>query len=288
MIDVKTSSRVSVLAKNATLLSACLLTLATPLSAAAPNAKEPFDPNSGVRQAGLGTPTPLDKMIALDTVMGSKRVNWKGACNSYHVDVDPDKYRDKEVAIPAALGMRMSDGVLAIKAKDAEKLGGIATDIEALATKLNVPEEKLARAKKVRTHANRGEWPKVFLELGFLQNDVMKTLDEDGNKNRRAILISAGWLQGARSISGIVLDNFNVESAGLLREPLLVKTLKEDLEKVKSPARESVQVKALIAAMEQIFPLLDIPMHASPSKEDVMKINKISSDCIETLIKSKK
>lgn len=177
----------------------------------------------------------------------------------------------------------MSDGVLAIKAKDAEKLGAIATDIESLAAKLNVPDAKLARAKKVRSHASRGEWPKVFLELGFLQNDVMKTLDEDGNKNRRAILITAGWLQGARSISGIVLDNFNQDSAGLLREPLLVKTLAADLQKVKSPARESAQVIALIEAMNGIFPLLDIPLHASPTRADVKKINQLSTKCIKVL-----
>ncbi|MGE9267260.1 MAG: hypothetical protein ACQKBY_04120, partial [Verrucomicrobiales bacterium] len=62
------------------------------LEAAPPGAKEPFDPNSGVRKAGLGTPTPLDKMIALDTVLGKNGVDWAGVCNRFHVDVDPDNY----------------------------------------------------------------------------------------------------------------------------------------------------------------------------------------------------
>ncbi|MGE9266824.1 MAG: hypothetical protein ACQKBY_01910, partial [Verrucomicrobiales bacterium] len=191
---------------------------------------------------------------------------------------------DTAVVIPALLGMRMSDGVLSIKAKDAEKLSAIAADIESLAQKLNVPEEKLARAKKVRSHASRGEWTKVFLELGFLQADVMKTLDEDGNKNRRAILVSAGWMQGARAISGIVLDSYNQDSAGLLREPLLVKTLHEDLQKVKSPARESKQIGALIDAMAGIFPLLDIPLHASPAEADVKKLHDLSTECLKVIL----
>ncbi len=285
--QLKTFSGISsrcVSASKALGLAVCLGMIASNDRCAAAADNAPFDPNSGVRQAGLGTPTPLDKMIALDLALGKNGVDWKAACTTYHVDIDPDDYSDKAVAIPIILGMRMSDGVLAIKAQDSEKLGAIATDIESLAEKLDVPEEKLERAKKVRSHASRGEWPKVFLELGFLQADVMKTMDEDGNKNRRAILIAAGWLQGARSISGIVLDRFSADSAELLREPLLVKTLKADLEAVKEPARQSAQVKALIKALDGIFPLLNIPMHSNPSEADVKEINRLCTECIEAIL----
>ncbi len=150
---------------------------------------------------------------------------------------------------------------------------------------LDVGAAELARAKKVRLHAGRNEWPRVFLELGFLQNDVLKTLKKDANVDRRALLIAAGWLQGLHAISNVVADNYNPKTAGLLREPLLVEALLADLEGLKAAKKNTKQAQLLIKDLTEILPMLKIPMRAKLPKQHVQKIAEISSKSSKQLHK---
>ena len=188
------------------------------------NEPPPFDPKSAV-DGGLGMPTPYDKFIALDQALGKTPVNWKQYFSKTKVDVDVDEITETKVAMPTLLGFRISDGVMAIKAHDAELLNKCASDIEAMAKKLGVGDGELARAKKIRSSANAGEWLKVFMELGFLQQDIMKTLDRSENKVQGTLVIVAGWLQGARYVTGVVKDNYTSANSNILREPMLVDAL---------------------------------------------------------------
>ena len=244
--------------------------------------KAAFDP-SGARAGGLAPPTPIDKMIALDSVLGKNAVNWASVWNKYQLDVNPNDYSDADVSIPVLLGMRMSDGVLAIKARDAEKLNSVASDIEKLAEKLNVGQGELARAKKVRLYAGRNEWPRVFLELGYLQHDVLGTLKKDANADRRALLVAAGWLQGLNAISNVVNDQYSDASSGILREPLLVDALLADLNKLKPEKKNSKHAKLLIEELKKIKEWVNVPMRAPVPKTDVENIARIASASCKNL-----
>ncbi|NCQ36288.1 hypothetical protein GW813_14675, partial [bacterium] len=153
-------------------------------------------------------PNPYDKFIALDSALGAGTVKWSEVFNANAADSEPDKLSDTKVAIPALLGFRICDGVMAIKARDAAKLNACADDIEKLGKKLGVTDGDLKRAKLVRSFANQGEWGRVFLELGYLQQDIERTLQRESNAPGKApvqkILYAAGWLQGARYTSRLV------------------------------------------------------------------------------------
>ena len=244
--------------------------------------KAPFHPK-GARAGGLAPPTPIDKMIALDSVLGKNAVNWPSVWNKFQLDVNPNEYSDTEVSIPVLLGMRMSDGVLAIKARDAEKLNSVASDIEKLAEKLNVGRGELARAKKVRLYAGRNEWPRVFLELGYLQHDVLRTLKKDSNADRRALLVAAGWLQGLNAISNVVNDQYGGPASGLLREPLLVDALLADLNKLKPEKKSSKQAKLLFEELKKIRGWVNVPMRAPVPRSDVENIARIASASCKNL-----
>jgi hypothetical protein len=86
--------------------------------------KAPFDPTKA-KDAGVGMPTPYDKFIALDQVLTKTKVDWPQVFRKVAVDIDPDKFTDKDVAVPMILGVRIADGVMAIKAKDAELLKSV-------------------------------------------------------------------------------------------------------------------------------------------------------------------
>ena len=85
----------------------------------------------------------------------------------------------------------------------------------------------LGRARSVRAAANKGEWLKVFMELGFLQQDIMKKIDSPEQSNHGTLLIVTGWMQGARYTSTVIDENYSPETSNLLREPLLAKALKD-------------------------------------------------------------
>lgn len=244
--------------------------------------KANFDP-SGTRKGGLAPPTPIDKMIALDGLLGKNGVNWASVWTKNQLDINPNDYSDVDVAIPVLLGMRMSDGVLAIKARDAEKLNEVASDIEKLAKKLKVSDAELARAKQVRLYAGRNEWPRVFLELGYLQHDVLSTLKKDANSDRRALLVAAGWLQGVNSISNVVNDQYSADASGLLREPLLIDALLDDLSSLKAEKKESAQAKALVEELKKIREWVNVPMRAPIPQADVTSIATSSSAACKNL-----
>ena len=239
--------------------------------------KGAFNPNEGVRDAGMVTPTPIDKMMAINNVLGKGKVNWKSVAKRYKDYMDVDSYSDKNVLLPILMGMRMSDGVLSIMARDVEVLNAAAGDIETMADKLGVGKGQLQRANRVKSFANKNKWNRVFLELGFLQKDVMDTMAKEGNKDRRSLLIAAGWIQGAEMMSSVILANFSDDASALLREPLLVKQMVKEIEHLKADKRKDVTVVKMLATLKELAVLIDVPLNAPIPEANIKKIHEISS-----------
>ena len=242
--------------------------------------KAPFDP-SKAKDAGVGMPTPYDKFIALDQVLTKTKVNWPQTFRKVAVDIDPDSFTDKDVAVPMILGVRIADGVMAIKAKDAELLNKCATDIEKLAKKLGLSDADLGRARAVRAAANKGEWLKVFMELGFFQQDIMKKIDEPEHVTHGTLLIVTGWMQGARYTTTVIDENYSPETSNLLREPLLARALNEKLGSLPADLQSKPLVGKLRDVLPQIEKILNVPRDGAIPKEDVEQLNKLATEAVK-------
>ena len=245
----------------------------------------PFDPTKAV-DAGLGMPTPYDKFLALDLAIKGK-VNWKSYFSKTAVDVPVDEISDTKVQLPLLLGVRVSDGVMAIKARDAELLNKCASEIEAAAKKLGTPDSDLARAKAVRASANAGEWLKVFMELGFLQQDIFKTLDKADNKAQGSLVYIGGWLQGARYVSGVIEDNYTPAGSNTLREPLLVKALLDKIDKLPEPAKSSPMVVKAKASLTEMYDIVNIKIDGSIPKEKVTRLKTLATETVGSAMSGK-
>ncbi len=243
--------------------------------------KAPFDP-AKAKDSGLGMPTPYDKFLALDIALGQAKVDWKSLYAKYKGVVDTDDLEDTQIEIPAALGVRIADGVMAIKARDAEALNECASDIEKLAEKLDVPEGDMARAKRVRAAANAGKWLEVFMELGFLQQDIMQKLATDGP--RGDLLVLAGWMQGARYTTAVVLENYSPENSNFLREPKLADALIVATKKLPSATLNHKIGKAALEALPKMKALIDIPLTGSIPREGVEELHKLSTGVVEVIL----
>lgn len=239
----------------------------------------PFDPKKAV-EGGLGMPTPYDKFLALDQALGKKKIDWKAMFSRTAVDIAVDDISDKQVVLPVLLGVRISDGVMAIKARDAELLNRCASEIEAAARKLGVADDDLSRARKVRSTANAGEWLKVFMELGFLQQDIMKTLDREENKAQGSLVVIGGWLQGARYVSTAIKENYSAENSNFLREPLLLKELQKKLDALPANVKGNALVGRIGATLAEDYNIVNIKLDGSIPPDKVDRIAVLSREVV--------
>jgi hypothetical protein len=245
--------------------------------------KAPFDPKKA-EDAGVGMPTPYDKFLALDQALTNTKVNWGQIFRKVAVDIDPDTFTDKEVVIPMVLGIRIADGVMAIKALDAEMLNKCASDIEKLAKKLNIADSELGRARAVRAAANKGEWLKVFMELGFFQQDIMKKIEDKEHSNRGTLLIVCGWMQGARYTTTVIGENYSPAISNILREPLLARALKEKVEKLSGNVKNAPPVAKVREVLPKVESMLTIPLEGTISKENVAEINRLATEVVKAAL----
>ncbi len=249
--------------------------------------KAAFD-RSKAADGGVGMPTPYDKFLALDEVLSKGKVDWAKVARAYSKAIDTDEFKDTTVAIPLALGMRIADGVMTVKAKDAEQLNRCASDIEKLAKKLGVSDAEMSRGRAVRTAANKGDWLKVFMELGFFQQDIMKKLTDEKDPTKGTLIVVAGWLQGARYTAAVVEENYTPALSNILREPMLVKSLTEKVASLPSSVKSTPSVAKTTEALQQLGKLLDIPTEGTISKDDVHKIVAVTSDAVAEITKAVK
>jgi hypothetical protein len=246
--------------------------------------KAAFDP-ARAEIAPLGLPSPYDKFLGLDQVLRLSNANWKAAYNDISRFVDASKLKDESDAA-LALGVKIADGVMAIKAKDVNGLNDCSRQIEDIAKKLGVTDAEMSRAKIVRAHANKNEWLQVFMELGFLQTDIMKSLRAGSNARRRPLIISGGWMQGLHYTSHVIAKYNPPETSNFLREPVLVKAIQGELAALPAEVKARPKVAALIALMPGVYAAVNIPIEGSISKEGVQKLLETSGEIVDKITSS--
>lgn len=243
--------------------------------------KPAFDPSTA-QDAKLPLPSPYDKLLSIEVAMDGKPIDWAAIYNSSAVDIDVNRLTDRP-DLALAMGIKIADGIVAVKGQNLEHLNACADQIEAIAKKLGATDDDLARARIVRDYANRGRWLNVFMELGFLQSDIMKILNRDGNEHDRPLIVAAGWMQGARHVTELIEVTYSPEISNTLREPVLVKAVAEDLKKLPENLQANSKVAALRQAFEQAIPVVDIGVDAPVSQEQVQVLRKLADDTIRTL-----
>lgn len=264
--------------------STLIAVLALTCALYAQQAEEPkpeFD-KSKAEKAALPMPNPYDKLLAIEEAVGKDKIDWGALADGVAIDVDVNEVEGKPDAA-MALGVKIADGIVAIKAQNAEKLNRSADQLEALGKKLGATDDDLKRARQVRDLANRGEWLSVFLELGFLQADIMQKLASPENKDDRTLVIASGWLQGARYASALIEQNYTPELSNILREPMLAGELNKQVAALGGESGGSPKVQAIGKAMAEAYPIVNVPLNASIPKEDVAKLKSISDTAVEAV-----
>lgn len=246
---------------------------------------EPAKPEfnkANAKVAELPLPNPFDKLIAIEEVVGAGKIDWSALADSIAVDVDANDFPGKADA-SMALGVKIADGIVAIKAQNVEKLNRSADQLEALGKNLGATDDDLKRARQVRDLANRGDWLMVFLELGFLQTDILQKLNTPENLPYRTLVVASGWLQGARYATSLISANYTPELSNILREPVLAGELKKQVAALPADLQKSAKVGQISKAVEVAYPIVNVALTAPVAKEDVAKLKSIGDTAVEAV-----
>ena len=225
----------------------------------------------------------IDKLLSIESALGGKmrRTNeeqWARDYNDlyqkFRMDGDVAKIRGggKNIAATAmALGVKASDGVMALKARNIEALKDAADQIEALAKKLGATQGELGMANTVKIYATKGQWFNAFLALGRLQRDVLNYLRSNPEKTDLAVLvIVGGWMQGGRCVTHVIDQNYDDLVSNILREQRLVKLITENMEKLAPVYLNDPLVSDILKALPGILKQVDVGF-TEPVKQDVVK-----------------
>lgn len=225
----------------------------------------------------------IDKLLSIESALSGKlkrsgEDQWKGAYNELYVkfkeDGTPTKIRGggKSMVYTAmALGIKASDGVLALKARNIEALKDAADQIEVLAKKLGATQGELGMANTVKIYANKSQWFNAFLALGRLQRDVLNYLRSNPEKTDQAVLvIVGGWLQGGRIVTNVIDENYDEFVSNVLREQKLVDLIRENMEKLSPVYLNDPIVADIIKELPGIRKSVDVGL-TEPVKHDNVK-----------------
>lgn len=225
--------------------------------------KAGFDPKNFTGTADIlqSASSSVDSLIALEEDIGMVAEDWRGyyrGGKGLEFDIDSITEDSRRCIL---LGVKVADGVLALKAKDAETLNACAEYIERLARDLKVPEQSLSRGFMIKDAVNRGDWFDAFFQLGLYRQDIVRALKEaEGNDRSKAILIvCGGWFHGASIAVEVMEDNYSGEITNFLRSQSYVSLMIAELKSInREDLKSSNEMSYLLEALPKVRAIVDI------------------------------
>lgn len=227
----------------------------------------------------------IDKLLAIEAALGAHlkppRVNEEQWARDYG-KLYEDFHRDGRMSVlpgggentivdAFALGIKASDAVLALKARNVEALNLAAEQIEQLALKLGATKKELGMADTVKRYANSSRWLDAFLALGFLQRSVLNYLRENEDKRPKAVLvIVGGWIQGGRCVTDVIGKHYSGELSNILREPRLVAMILDEMQALPPDYLGDPMVKKILDVLPEIKAKVNVGLR-EPVKEENVK-----------------
>ena len=211
---------------------------------------------------GVTVINPIDKFLSIEGTLQGQGVaiDWKKLYLNCAVNLDaPAIAASGDVKAAMALGMKVADGVIAIKARHNEGMKDCARAIETLAKKLGVTDDELGRARKIEQLADKGLWMEVFSELGFYQEDIMRAIEEDKTKRDKALLILLGiWVQGGKGVTDLVTAHYSPGLSNVLREPKMLELVIAEIGKLPEETRNDPLLAETMLKMKRLHQIMDV------------------------------
>src|SRR5213594_3795933 len=228
-----------------------------------------------VRSDSISIPTPGELFAALEK---PGKINWSG---QYRPPM-PMTYRNR-AQIALNLGGLIADGFIAVEAKDSQQVKNIGSDIIKLAKALGVSEHVLSRGNSINEFAENDEWDVLQEELEATQNEVKSSMQSHSDQDLIILVTLGGWIRGTQVVSSAILQNYDEQSAKVLRQPALVRFMQSKVNEISTELRDEPLVKDVSQQLPGIEKLVSFPADKAPSLDEVRKVNEAVGKVMEEI-----
>src|SRR5256712_8390477 len=218
-----------------------------------------------VRSDSISIPTPGELFTALEK---PGKPNWTG---QYRGPI-PMTYRNR-AQIALNLGGLIADGFIAVEAKDGQQVKNIGSDIIKLAKALGVSERLLGRGSSINEFAENNEWDTLQEELEATQNEVKASMQSHADQDLVILVTLGGWIRGTQVVTSAIVQNYNEQSAKVLRQPALVHFMQSKINEISPELRNEPLVKDVSNELGKIEKLVSFPAGKAPNANEVRKVN---------------
>jgi hypothetical protein len=247
------------------LLVAAFLLVCCALLGAEPARLPPDQMAKAIRSDSISIPTPGELFAALEK---PGKPNWTG---QYRGPVSATYGNRAQIALN--LGGLIADGFIAVEAQDSQQVKNIGTDIIKLAKALGVSQNVLSRGNSINEFAENSEWDALQEELEATQNEVKSSMQTHRDQDLIILVSVGGWIRGTQVVSASVMQNYDEQSAKVLRQPALVAYIHSKMNDISPDLHDEPLVKEVSNQLAGVEKLVSFPPTKAPSADEVRKVN---------------
>jgi hypothetical protein len=218
-----------------------------------------------VRNDAISIPTPGELFAALGK---PGKPNWSGQFRG----PIPTTYKNR-AQIALNLGGLIADGFIAVEAQDGQQVKNTGTDIIKMAKALGVSENILSRGNSINDFAESNNWDALQEELEATQNEVKSSMQSNQDQDLVILVSLGGWIRGTEVVSNAILQDYNEQSAKVLRQPALVNFIHSKVNDVSPETRDDPLVKKVSDELVAIEKLVSFPAGKAPTIDDIRKVH---------------
>jgi hypothetical protein len=218
----------------------------------------------------IAIPSPSEFLIAVDKQC---EPNWSKVAPT----PPPANTADRE-QLAAQLGMIYTDCHVAIEAGDAQSVRNSVRDLLAIADKLNIGADPVARLGSIDDLAGNGEWNALRGELDALRNDMRLALLAQRDDSLLVIASVGSFNRQIEVASAVVAENWSPERARVLEVSPIAAHLVERLDGLPVKARSAPFVQKLTEGLSSLHGLMQSWRSGRPEKKSLLEITAITED----------
>lgn len=240
----------------------------------------------------IAFPSPYARLLGIEVALKKQNVSVDWAAVYQRLakkNLKPAAIGDDRATLAFAIGVRLADGIIALMAKDEEKLLQCAKDVSACAQKLGVTRKEISGEGPLLRSVEEGNWGQVFFELGMMQQEIVNRLENNNpsqkDRSITALVASGAWLQGVRYAVDVISDNMKTEDlSNMLRAAPLAAQLKSELEKAPADVAALPTTKTSIQVLEQVKAFIDIKRGETIPRDKLLQIQQLAAGAVTEVL----
>jgi len=223
-------------------------------------------------------PIPLEIFASLDKLGNQK---WERYIISRPIDVDTNRSRTAML-----FGLVVSEGFIAVQAKDKEAVKRVGRDVLRLSEPLGVSGSVEAHANSIINNASRSDWDAVRAELDSTRQTVINRMEQQRDTELVALVSLGGWLGGTEALAAVIKENYSEEGSDLLNQLDLVRQLNSDFNALPRRARRGEIFTRVGQTLDHLEALMQRDESGAISEGKVIEISLATSNLVEAIYES--